>query len=243
VRLTVPVADGDPIEFECADTASSRWVSREILHGRTYPYLPFVADVKVVFDVGANCGATSVHLARHYPEAEIHAFEPGSEARGYLERNVAQFRNVRIHPVGLYSVDDSVPLYVGDGDIGMASIHARDVNLDQSELVRLRAAGGWATEHGIDRIDVLKVDVEGAEVEVLTSLAHLLPTVKILYVEYDSRHARRAIAQLVDSTHELYIGSEFLDQGEVVYLRKDLADDPAATQRLRELLAASLAPR
>ena len=243
MRFTVPVDDGEPIEFECADTLVSRWVNQDILLGKTYPYLPFVDDVQVVLDVGANCGATTVHLARHYPAAQVHSFEPGSAARAYLERNTAGFANVHVYPIGLYSTDCELPLYLGDGDLGMASIHQRDVNLDESELVALRAAGPWVAEHGIDRIDILKVDVEGVEVEVVASLAHLLPSVKVMYVEYDSRHSRRALAGLLEPTHEVYVGSLFLDQGEVIYLRKDLADLPAATERLRELLAASMAER
>ncbi len=243
MQFTVTVDDGEPIEFVCADTLVSRWVNTDILLGKTYPYLPFVNDVQVVFDVGANCGATTVHFARHYPNAAVHSFEPGSAARGYLERNAAGYPNVSVHPFGLYSDDCDVPLYLGDGDIGMASIHPRSVNLEASEPVQLRAAGPWAAEQGIDRIDILKVDVEGAEVEVFSSLAHLVPTAKVVYFEYDSRHARRTLATLLEQTHELYVGSQFLDQGEVIYLRKDLADDPAATDRLRELLAASLIER
>jgi len=243
VVFTIAGDDGESIEFECADTMVSRWVCQEILRGKTYPHLPFVGDVRMVFDVGANCGATTVHLARHYPDAEVHSFEPGAEARGYLERNAARFPNVRVHPIGLYSVDDEVPLFHGDGDLGMGSIHSRGVNLESSELVRLRAAGPWAAEHGIERIDVLKVDVEGAEVEVLTSLAPLLPSVKVLYLEYDSREARRTIDALLAATHELYIGLLFLDQGEAVYLRKDLADDPTATEHLRGMLSESMTGR
>ena len=243
MQFTVTVDDGEPIDFVCADTIVSRWVNTEILLGKTYPYLPFVDDVRVVFDVGANCGATTVHFARHYPHAAVHSFEPGSAARGYLERNTARFPNVTVHPIGLYSADCEVPLYLGDGDLGMASIHPRSVNLEASEPVRLRAAGPWAAEQGIDRIDVLKVDVEGAEVEVFTSLAGLVPTAKVVYFEYDSRAARRTLAALLEQTHELYVGSQFLDQGEVIYLRKDLADLPAATDRLRELLAASMAAK
>jgi hypothetical protein len=116
----------------------------------------------------------------------------------------------------------------------------RTVNLDESERVELRAAGGWAAEQGIDRIDVLKVDVEGCEIEVLTSLAALLPTVKVLFVEYDSRHARRALGRLLDETHELYGAKMLLDQGECIYLREDLADLDQATEMLGELLAATV---
>ena len=99
--------------------------------------------------------------------------------------------------------------------------------------------GGWVAEQGLDRIDVLKVDVEGCEVDVLESLAAVLPTVKVVYVEYDSRAARRAIEALLLPSHELFSGKVLLDQGEIVYLRADLADLPAATEHLGELLRRS----
>jgi FkbM family methyltransferase len=243
MQLSVALDDGQALDFECADNPVSRRVCEDILKGKTYPYLPFVEDVRVILDVGANCGATTVHLARHYPDADVHAFEPGSAARAFAERNTRGFPNVRVHPIGLFSCDMRTPLYFGDGDLGMASIHRRDVNLGESEVVDIRDARAWTAEQSIGRIDILKVDVEGAEVEVLLSLGHLLPTVKVLDIEYDSRRARRAIAGLVEGTHELYVGSLLLDQGEIIYLRRDLADLPAATEHLRRMLMASMAAK
>ncbi|MGH9227183.1 MAG: FkbM family methyltransferase [Acidimicrobiales bacterium] len=241
MRLTVRSDDGGLIEFECPDSVASRWTNVPILEGRTYPFLAFVDDVGIVFDVGANCGAASVHFARHHPAAQVHAFEPGWEARSYLERNVASLPNVCVHPFGLSSADREARLYHGDDDLGKASLIPRKVNLDESEPVELRAGGTWAAEQGIQRIDILKVDVEGCEVEVLEGLGDLLPTVKLLFVEYDSRRARKALGRLLDPTHELYIGKQFLDQGECVYLRADVAGLDAATELLRDAFAAALA--
>jgi FkbM family methyltransferase len=240
MRFTVRDDDGEPVEFECPNSVASRWTNGPILEGRTYPFLPFLDDVRVVFDVGANCGAASVHFARHHPAATVHAFEPGREARSYLERNVASLPNVWVHPFGLYSFDRQARLYRGDGDLGKASVIRRHVNLDESEPVELRAGGAWAADHGIDRIDILKVDVEGCEIEVLEGLAALLPTVKVVYVEYDSRHARKALGRLLDGTHELYVGNMFLDQGECSYLRADIAELDAATEQLRRAFVAAL---
>jgi hypothetical protein len=85
------------------------------------------------------------------------------------------------------------------------------------------------------------VDVEGCEVQVLEGLASLLPTVKVLYVEYDSRVARRAIDSLLAPTHELYLAMLMaLDQGECMYVRKDLADHPQAVERLRAIFSRTL---
>jgi FkbM family methyltransferase len=185
-----------------------------------------------VFDVGANCGATSAHLARHYPDAAVHSFEPGSEPRAILERNAAGYANVHVHAIGFNSVDEVVPLYKGDGDSGFGSVFHRAVNLDESEPVELRNGGAWAAERGIDRVDVLKIDVEGCEIGVLESLAAYLPTVKVLYVEYDSRQNRRDIERILGDTHDLYTGLLFLDQGECIYLRRDFADLDVAGEHL-----------
>jgi hypothetical protein len=148
-----------------------------------------------------------------------------------------------VHPIGLHSVTAVVPLYKGKGDTINGSMLLRSVNVDESELVQVQAASTWAAENEIDRIDVLKVDVEGCEVEVLTSLAHLLPTVKVLYVEYDSRSARRAVERLVDHTHELYSGKMFLDQGECIFLRNDFAGLDAAREHVSPVISARLSDR
>ena len=216
MMITVEGDDGELIEFD-ADTPASSPTHTAILQGMTYPFLPFVDDVQVVFDVGANCGATSVHFARHYPDAAIHAFEPAADAAAYLERNLERVPNASVHRFGFDATDS------------------------QRETVELRAAGPWARAQGIERIDILKLDAAGLEVDVLESLGEYLASVKVIYTEYESRAARRRIRDLVDATHELYIGELFLDQGDCIYLRKDFAALDVATQRLREIFVANLA--
>lgn len=236
--FTVTDEAGEPVTFECPDTFASRWTCGAILQGRTYPLLPFVDDVQVVLDVGANCGAMTVHVARRHPEAQVHAFEPGSEARRYLERNTADLPNVVIHPFGLGAEDAEATLHLDAEDIGKASVVRPPAGDGRSEQVEIRSAARWVAEAGLDRIDVLKVDVEGLEIEVLSGLADLLPTVKVLYVEYDSRSARRSIDAMLAPTHELYFAMLMaLDQGECLYLRRDLADHPQAIAHLRAIFA------
>ena len=226
---------GDTAEFECEPTIASAWVSRDILAGLTYPNLDFVAPVCTIVDVGANCGAASVYWAQRHPDATVHSLEPGSPQRAILERNVARFENVRVHPIGLHDTDQTVPLYFGDGDSGKSSVIRGEWNTDACEDVTLRSAGSWAAENGIDAIDILKVDVEGLEVEVLASLGTLMSTAKVVHVEYDSAQTRRDIAAMIESTHELFIGKLFLGQGEITYVRTDIAESPAASHWLSSI--------
>jgi FkbM family methyltransferase len=226
---------GVTAEFECEHTISSHWVSRDILAGETYPDLAFIRPVHTIVDVGANCGAASVYFAQRHPAAIVHAIEPGTRQQAILQRNVARFPNVRVHAIGLHDTDQELPLHFGDGDSGKSSVIRSEWNTEESEIVALRNAAAWASENDLIGIDILKVDVEGVEVEVLQSLATLVETTKVIYLEYDSHRARRAITDLIEPTHELFIGKLFLDQGEITYVRRDLAEDPAATAWLQSI--------
>lgn len=229
------------VSFTCADSLASRMTSEAILRGRTYPHLPFVGEVSVVLDIGANCGAASVFFARHNPRARVHAFEPGREALGFLGGNVADLPNVTIHPIGLADEDREALLHLDPEDIGQSSIVAPSGPGGSTEPVVLRHAGRWAADAGVDRVDLLKVDVEGCEIQVLEALGDLVAGAKVVYVEYDSRHSRRAIEQLLGPTHELYWAVLMvLDQGECAYLRRDLADHPEALPRIREIWGEAL---
>lgn len=241
--LETPTDDGTVLHIDCPETIASRWTSQAILRGTTYPWVPFIGDVDTIVDVGANVGAATVYFAHRAPGARVHAVEPGSEARSYLERNVADLPNVTVHPIGLAAADDTAVLHPDPtGDIGQASIRHR-TDQPGGEEVTIRAAGAWAAEHGITSIDVLKVDVEGCEVEVIQSLGELVAGAKAVYVEYDDRTARRAIDAFLAPTHELYLGSLFLDQGECLYVRADLvADAEAAREHLRVVLRGRLLP-
>ena len=242
--MTADVDRADPAEapFEYGRGFLSWRVCEEILEGRTYPALPFVDDVRVVVDAGANVGATSVYFAQRHPDATIHAVEPARESLESLVRNTSRLPNVVVHPVGLAARDGVATLHHGRDDSGSSSIHRAEWHDGTEETITLRAAGAWAAENGIDRIDVLKVDVEGCEYEVLHSLRHLLPTVKVVYVEYGQRELRRSIVRLLDPTHDLYFGLTTLDQGECIYLRRDLADHPDARPFILQIVAANQAP-
>ncbi len=221
---------GDADTFECFDNWLSRWTCDQILAGQTYPQLPAIGDVRTVVDVGANCGAATVYFAKCYPTAVVHALEPAAAAFAMLGRNTRLLPNVRLHNIGLQATDERVPLYAGAVDAITASIYQREgKNTAESEMVDLRASGRWLAEEGISQIDVLKIDAEGCELAILEHLVDVLPTVKVLYVEYDTTSARRRIDMLLEPTHELCSAMMFLDQGEMIYVSRRVLDaDPTA---------------
>jgi FkbM family methyltransferase len=242
VKLSTHQGGSPPADFECFDNWLSRWVCENILAGHTYPRLPGIDDVHTVVDVGANCGATSVYFARCFPEAAVHAVEPAAATFALLRRNAEPYPNIRVHNLGLHAVDRRVPLYAGAIDAGTASIFPRHGrNTDASEEIQLRAAQAWLDEQGIESIDLLKVDAEGCEADILEDIRDLLPGVSVIYVEYDSTEDRRRIDKLLEPTHDLCHGVLFLDQGEAIYVARELLADEGRRSSIIEFFLARIA--
>lgn len=124
----------------------------------------------VVFDVGANVGDYSASALEANPGVQLHCFEP-SEAHYKLlqERLPAQ---VVINPFGLSDAAETRSLHKDVDVTGLASLISRDlshlnIQLDKLEKVQLDTGDNYVARHGIGRIDLMKIDVEGWEMSVL----------------------------------------------------------------------------
>jgi len=129
----------------------------------------------VVFDVGANVGVWLLGAARCAGETgSVHAFEPVpknlARLRTHLSLNALDF--VRVDPRVLSSEPGEVPFFPsGTSNSGTGSLVRHH---DAAEPVRVTALDLYCQEHGIGRVDFLKVDVEGAELLVFRGGARLL---------------------------------------------------------------------
>lgn len=136
----------------------------------------------VFVDVGANQGEFTVCAAGQMPEGRVFAFEPVPGVRERLERNVAgnDFGNVTIHPVGLSDeVLDDVPIYGADSEfsdgtqnIGLPTLF--DIAGRSRPLARIALRRLAEVLPEGQRVDVMKVDVEGAELAVLQGAERII---------------------------------------------------------------------
>jgi FkbM family methyltransferase len=215
--------DGTTREIECFDNWLSRVVSAGIVEGRSYVHLKFVTDVKVVMDIGANVGAAALYFSLLYPEARIFAFEPATAPYELRTANTRDHAKVHAYNFGLFSSDrDRVRLHSGAMDSGTASVGSSDMTIAETEAVTLRSVADWLAENSITRIDVLKIDTEGCEVPILRGMRDLIPTVKVIYLEYHSEDDRREIDRMLADSHVLVHGRiAILHRGELTYVAKN----------------------
>lgn len=127
----------------------------------------------VFLDIGANVGQHSLFMSAH--ATQVHAFEPWAVARRAITRKIALNRigNVTVHSIGLSDHDHEEIYYAPTlSNRGTGSFVASH-NLSNRNAGRLPLVAGdtYLAAHGIDRVDVIKVDVEGFEPQALAGLA------------------------------------------------------------------------
>jgi FkbM family methyltransferase len=137
--------------------------------------VPFIRPGSIVLDIGANVGAYAIPLARRFPDAEVHAFEPNPPVVARLEENLAlngmAGRNVKVIPLALADVPGRFTLQAVarmEDNYGLSSL--REASLGNVDRL--------ATEVEVDTLDrlyleserpvaLVKLDVQGYELQVM----------------------------------------------------------------------------
>jgi FkbM family methyltransferase len=114
----------------------------------------------VIFDCGANIGMATIFFKWLYPDAVIHAFEPQTKTFEFLQQNVItnNLSNVFCHNLALSDENGSITFYESDSQNLMGSILEDRVTGTKIE-VQTKRLSDFITQ----KVDLLKIDVEGAE--------------------------------------------------------------------------------
>ena len=140
--------------------------------------------IAVVFDVGANVGQSAEKFANAFPDAQIHSFEPVAGTFRTLQRALSKRANVRCHRVALGSREGETTLYLtGAPDANsVTNSLIKPPKSVGSETVELCTVDKFAGDADISRVDLLKVDAEGFDLEVLIGARRLLSSQKVAFV-------------------------------------------------------------
>ncbi|MGZ8693863.1 MAG: FkbM family methyltransferase, partial [Gaiellaceae bacterium] len=136
-------------------------------------------------DVGANIGAFTAAFARAvWPGGSVHAFEPLTAARERLARTLELngLEGVHVNDLAVSDANGEAPLYdYGTGFESWAGLAPRSIGFEDRVVapvthvdVPTTTLDAYAARAGLDRIDLLKIDVEGAEEGVLRGASGLL---------------------------------------------------------------------
>lgn len=137
-------------------------------------YLPPGLMPRFILDIGSNIGASIIYLHQKFPEAKIFGFEPHPETFRILKENVAHLRGVAVFNYGLGATNQRIVTRAARVNFGAFNIrgHFKDSEGAGATVeCQVRRLDEVLREVGIAQVDLIKIDCEGAEADVFSTLS------------------------------------------------------------------------
>ena len=179
--LQVPTRHGIEVEISLPEDAGWEmlYYRRTFETGTTEAFDKLLRRDDVFFDIGANIGWYSLIAAKLAPEGIVHAFEPVPFIFGKLQRNweLNGFTNeVHFNNIALGEEEDGeITIYTFEGLYhGHSSLSTLDRKDYRASTIPMTTLDRYIAERKISRVDLIKMDTEGAELKVLHGATNLL---------------------------------------------------------------------
>jgi len=129
----------------------------------------------VIFDVGANVGQSAELFLRAYPAAKIYCFEPVAASFHALRETLAEKGGqVELHQLAMGAERGQARIATSGTGTCATMMTPATAGYQQSEEIRVDTLDTFCSDAGITRIDYLKIDTEGNDLNVLRGAEHLL---------------------------------------------------------------------
>lgn len=154
-------------------------------------WVPPIISPNIIFDIGGNIGTTSIYFSYFFPKAKIYTFEPVKRNYEILLLNTKDIENVKTFNTGLGLENGKVDIFTANDETntGGFSIYKENsaINQNSSEKIQIRNPADIMNEIGVSKIDLIKIDTEGAEYDILRSIdKDILSNVKWILGELHS---------------------------------------------------------
>lgn len=142
---------------------------------------------KTIFDIGANVGQTVDFYRNIYPNASIYSFEPIPKTYAELERSCNGKQGVKTFNIAFGEKKESMDIQVVKDETSVVNSLSdkfqdnlkSDAESYETVKIKVETLDDFVNEHGIGKIDLLKIDTEGYEVQVLNGAKNLLASGKV----------------------------------------------------------------
>ncbi|WP_426065005.1 FkbM family methyltransferase [Flavobacterium sp. DSP2-3-1] len=138
------------------------------------------STIPKIIDCGSNIGLSIIFFKRMYPDSEIIAFEPDNDIFNISKYNLNQFgiNDVKLFQKAVW-INEEPLIFAKTGALGGHLVQEKAENTIEIETVRLK-------DFLSQKIDFLKIDIEGPEYDILKDCGESLKNVENIFVEYHS---------------------------------------------------------
>lgn len=134
---------------------------------------------RVIFDVGANIGQFAWLAKTMSPKAHVYCFEPNTYQQ--LAENISHFENIHIIPIAVgHECNFNASMFIPEKSPALGSLLQRPIFFTWHEhaiiekQITMATLDNFCENNNITRIDYLKIDVEGYELNVLKGTENMM---------------------------------------------------------------------
>lgn len=143
---------------------------------------------KIIVDAGANIGTSSIFFAQKFPNARIFAVEPEASNFQLLQKNLKQYPNVVVVQAAFWGTNSTRKIWNRfTGHWGYTVAETTNKTQETGQEIHCVTIDSFMKEHGIESIDLLKMDIEGGEKDVLENSQKWIGSVSTITVELHDR--------------------------------------------------------
>lgn len=193
---------------------------------------------KTVFDVGANVGQSALKYIKQFPQSEIYCFEPVEKTFKELQKNVGVYSNVHTYNMAFGKEASVLEMVIHDDSCINSFVNIwNEKNL---QAIPVHTLAEFTRQQKIDRINFLKIDTEGFDLNVLIGAQDLLErkAIDIIQVECGFNDNKIQV-NIMEFQHYLekfdyalfgiydqqttFCGDPWLLMGNAIFVRKNIA--------------------
>lgn len=186
------LANGMPMQVFWGDYGGMKMHRQGFLEPETVTMVQRLLRPGMTFvDAGAHCGQyTLVAASAVGRDGRVHSFEPDPQTFALLAANVRENRatNVSLNQLALAEQDGRATLFLGDAhNVGANSLAPAIEYSGRQIEIKCARLDGYLSGAGVEHVDLMKIDVEGAEIKLLRGASALLEGDKrpLLIVEFN----------------------------------------------------------
>jgi FkbM family methyltransferase len=142
----------------------------------------------VIVDAGAYIGTAAIALSGLYPKAKIISLEPSHENFQILKNNTDQYKNISIVNKALSHKNSTISLYDRNSDAWGYTIIEKPDDINETKLLnKIDCVKLDELNCNMDDIGIIKMDIEGAEKEILENNKELYNKIPFIFIELHER--------------------------------------------------------
>ena len=169
---------------------------------------------KIIFDVGANIGGYSLIAHKFLKNVTIYSFEPVLDTFNLLKKNTEHISDKTINIInkGLYKEDIKklINLYPANTHSSLFDIKGTKQSVKDPVEIELISGDNFIKDNNIEFIDFLKLDVEGAEMDVLHGVENALKNRKIRLIQFEYGYINITTKNLLVDYYDFFTKYDYI---------------------------------